>query len=287
MKQTKLSGKSTSTKRSLFSVTLFALATLLFSSCAEDSEMLTDDSALIEKIDTASKEDVSLNNVPSTNAFSGDLADSFAESAEFAAGLGYKVAINTDNAERAEAKTAVYFNLRGELLEDRREKAKKRRHRCFKFQLPITFFMPDSTSITVNEKGDWVLLKEWYVQHPDSTERPSVIFPVNIILADTTVQTLLDIDELIEVKKACKEARDKIKCFSLVLPISYTMADATTITVTTRDEFHLIREWHIANPAIREKGSLNYPVEILFKDGTTKAINDAVEMRAEKESCKG
>ena len=64
------------------------------------------------------------------------------------------------------------------------------------------------------------------------------------------------------------------------------MPDATVINVTERAEFKLLREWHKANPDATEKGSLNYPVDIMYKDDTTVTINDADEMKAAKEDCK-
>jgi hypothetical protein len=64
------------------------------------------------------------------------------------------------------------------------------------------------------------------------------------------------------------------------------MPDATVIDVTERADFKLVREWHIANPDVTEKRTLNYPVDIMYKDGTTATVNDAAEMLAAKEVCK-
>ena len=271
-------------------VSAFLLSALLFTGCSESAtidDMAIEDTVLIEKIESAAKTSLEVESLPAetATAFSGELADSFAESAELASGLGYKVSIFSDNAERAEEKSDIFFTLEGRKLSDDREKTRKRRHRCFTFNFPITFFMPDNTTITLNEKADWVLIRAWYQANPHGNERPEIVFPVDITLEDGTVQTLLDIDELKEVKKACKEKRDKRKCFRLVLPVSFTMPDATVITVTERADFKLIREWHIANPDATEKGTLNYPVDIMFRDMTTATINDATEMQAAKEAC--
>jgi uncharacterized membrane protein YfhO len=272
------------------SVLFFTITALLFTSCSESdtSETIADDATLITQIESARTVVVDASSLPSTTAaaFNGDLSDSFVESAELATGLGYKVSIFSDNEEREEAQTTVFFTVEGRQLTDTREKSKKRRHKCVRFVFPVTFFMPDNSTITLTEKADWVLIREWYEANIDATERPELVFPLDITLEDGTIETLLNIDELKEVKKSCRADKDKRKCFKLVLPVSFTMPDATVITVNERADFKLIREWHIANPDVTEKRILNYPVDIMYKDGTTATVNDATEILAAKEVCK-
>jgi hypothetical protein len=64
------------------------------------------------------------------------------------------------------------------------------------------------------------------------------------------------------------------------------MADATVIEVNERADFKLLRAWCKANPNSTEKPSLNYPVDVIYRDDTTATINDEAEMKAAKESCK-
>lgn len=269
--------------------TAFILSALLFTSCSESEGISgTDDTALIAKIETASKTTVEATSLPSaiSAAFNGDLSDSFVENVELAAGLGFKVAIDTDNAAREEGKSEVFFSVEGRQLTDHRAKIKKRRNKCFEFVFPVDFIMPDNSSITLNEKADWVLIRQWYEANPDSTERAAIVFPLDVTLEDGTVQTILDIDELKEIKNSCKKGKDKRKCFRLILPVSFTMPDAAVIEVTKRAEFRLVRKWYKENPDATERGTLNYPVNIMYKDATTATINDATEMHAAKEACK-
>jgi hypothetical protein len=146
--------------------------------------------------------------------------------------------------------------------------------------------MPDATTITLTEKADWILIKEWYASNPGAKERAGIVFPLNISLKDGTVQTLLAIDELKEVKNACKKGKDKRTCFRLVLPVSFTMPDATIITIVEKADFKLLRDWHKANKDAKEKGALNYPADIRYKDDRTVTVNDATEMQAAKQACK-
>ena len=266
----------------------FILAALLFTACS-DAEGLagSDDTALIAKIESASKITVSVDNLPSASGaiFNTDLIDTAIESVQSAAGLGFKVSLVTDNIARQEKKSDVFFSTEGRQLEDNREKSKKRRHKCFEFVFPIDFIMPDDSSITLNEKADWTLIREWYQLNPDATERAAIVFPLEVTFKDGTVQMLLDRDELKSVKDSCKKGKDKKKCFRLVLPVSFTMPDATVITVNEKAAFKLIRDWHKENPDATEKGMLNYPVAIIYRDATTADINDAEEMKAAKDAC--
>ena len=275
----------------LVTITAFIVSFLLFTSCSESEGIngLQDDSSLIEKIETATKTIVSASSLPASTEVSlnGDLLDSSIETVELASGFGYKVSLVTDNAEREETKSDVFFSLQGRQLDDTDEKRGKRRKKCFEFVFPIDFIMPDDTTITLNSKEDWVLIRTWYQDNPNTTERAELVFPVNIILKeDGSTQTLLDKEELLEVKQNCRKGKDKRKCFKLVLPVSFTMPDASVITVNEKEDFSLVRAWYTENPNITEKPSLNFPVDIEYRDGTTATIADETEFEAAKTSCR-
>jgi hypothetical protein len=271
-----------------FTVTAFILSALLFTSCSDSEGVeMSDDTSLIESIDVAAKTAVAITSLPtaSKTIFTEELADSYAESAFLANGLGYKVSVATDNESRQEKTSEVFFSLEGRQLTDTNERRKKRRNTCFDFVYPIDFIMPDATSITLTSKDDWTLIREWYDANPDETTRPDLVFPVDVTLEDGTTQTLIDRDELDTVKDSCKKGKDKRKCFKLVLPVSFTMEDASVIEVNERSDFKLLREWRKDNPDSTVKPALNYPVDIEYKDGTTATINDETEKQAAKDAC--
>ena len=273
-----------------FSITAFILSALLFTSCSESDGLETsyNDEVLISKIETAAKVAVSASALPTVTktSFEGDLADTYIISVQEAEGLGYKVSLGTDNESRAEKTSDVFFSKQGRQLEDKREKARKRRNKCFQFVFPVDFIMPDNSSITLNSKEDWTLIRDWYEANEGVKERPALVFPVNVTLEDGTEQTLIDREELKTVKDSCKTGKDKRKCYKLVLPVSFTMADDTVITVNEKSDFRLLRKWHKANPRVKRRGALNFPVDIIYRDETTATINNAAEMRAAKQSCR-
>ena len=70
------------------------------------------------------------------------------------------------------------------------------------------------------------------------------------------------------------------------MPVTFTMPDASEITVNERADFRLIRQWHIANPTVNEKASLNFPVTIIYKDASTAIITDEAALIAAKVACR-
>ena len=261
---------------------------LFLTSCSDSEGMaIADDSVLIAKIESAAKISVEASSLPAATAsvLNGDLADSYIEGVQLASGLGYKVAIVTDNEAREEAKSDVFFSEKGRQLKDTSDKRKKGRNKCFEFVFPIDFIMADGTSITLNSKEEWTLLKDWHEANPDATERPELVFPVDVTLEDGTVQTLIDSDELRAVKKSCKKGKDKRKCFKLVLPVSFTMEDASVIEVNEKADFKLVREWYKTNPDFTVKAALNFPVDIEYKGGTVETVIDQTSFETAKDSC--
>tara|TARA_Y100000034_G_scaffold29585_2_gene35797 strand:- start:77194 stop:78114 length:921 start_codon:yes stop_codon:yes gene_type:complete len=284
----------TNTKRTRASIASLTLATLLlsffvFTSCSENSDgiNLSSDATLIDQIDTANRTVVGSDDLPTSTqtTFNGELNDNFINQVELANALGYKVAVSSVDESRMENSSDVYFDLQGRQLDDTRDRSRRRRNRCFEFVFPIDFIMPDDSSITLNSKDEWSLIRDWYTANPDATEKPELVFPVDVTLEDGTVQTLIDVEDLREVKNSCRADRDRRKCFRFVLPVSFTMPDGSVIDVNERRDFKLIRQWHKDNPDVDEKGVVNFPVDIEYRDGTVATINDETELEAAKQAC--
>lgn len=287
---------TTSTNKLLVSAIVFLTCTallmssLLFSSCTSTTETALDQTSLIERIEAATdRQVVAIEDLPvaASAALSSDYLDSYFVSAELAPGLGYKVATATDNLERTEQTSDVFFSTDGNRLDDNREASRRRRNRCFQFVFPITFIMPDDTSITLNERADWVLIRTWYENNPNANERPELVFPVDIMFEDGEVQTIVDLEELREVKSACREDRNRRRCFRLNLPLTFFMPDNSTITVTVRDDWSLLRDYYIANPDdVGTKPELVFPVDATYRDGSVVTFNNENEMLDAREECR-
>ena len=277
--------------KSIINLSLLFVFGLIVVSCSNDSEVNTlsiDHTALINKIELASKEIIDLSNLPSTAkmVLDQDFADSSIESIQFAKGLGYKVSLYTNDESIKESKSDLFFSSKGEKLDDVNVERKAKRQRCFEFVFPIDFLMPDDTVITLNNNTEWSLVREWYKSNSGVKKLPSLSFPVNIRLQDGTIQTLLDRTDLTEVKDACKLNQPNRKCFELKLPVSFTMPDSTVIVVSNRTDYIKIRRWHLAHPRVLKKPTINFPINIKFKDGSEKEIANMAELADAKSNCK-
>ena len=274
----------------LYTIIGIFFSVLVLTSCSDSDGMYgleIDGTALIDEIESATRVSVASTSLPSATetALRGDFADSYIVEVELAKDLGYKVLLETDNESRVEAKSEVYFSTKGKLLKDLKEKRIRKRYKCFQFVFPVDFIMPDTTSITLNSKDEWIMIKDWYVANKGVKKRPELVFPVDITIEDGTLQTLIDKGDLRRMKDSCKKGKDKRKCFKLILPVVYTMQDGTIIEVKERADFKLLRAWHKANPTVKEKGVLNFPIDIEYKDGTSATINDQKAFEAAKDAC--
>jgi len=97
---------------------------------------------------------------------------------------------------------------------DREDKEK-----CFELVMPYTLIMPDSSLITIETEEDREKVEEWYKNNPDSKDRPSIQFPVDIIVETDEGERIITInneEEMKEAKGRCERGRrDKDKCRKL------------------------------------------------------------------------
>ena len=75
---------------------------------------------------------------------------------------------------------------------------------CFQLVYPVTFIMPDRSSIVI-ESDSWEELISWYDENPNSYEEwPSFQYPVDIILEDGTTTTINSDQEMDSIKLSCE-----------------------------------------------------------------------------------
>lgn len=99
-----------------------------------------------------------------------------------------------------EALMALHIDCRSE-----NNNGEGRRGKCFEFEYPISFTMPDGSVLTIESKEGMVAIREWRIAHPDAEERPMLVFPVNITFKDSTSQTVNDIEEMEAIRLECRE----------------------------------------------------------------------------------
>ena len=90
------------------------------------------------------------------------------------------------------------------------------RGECFKVVMPFSMELPDGSVITIEQEEDQKQIEEWYVNNPDSKERPSFVFPIDIEIfekkeneEDSKVLTINDEEELKKVLSRCRDNKGK------------------------------------------------------------------------------
>ena len=278
------------------------LVTALMFSCNKDGlngNGNLDDAQLIEAIQNSNnKVAIIPEELPSDSreVIDVDFTESYTDEALLAPNLGYEVYMRKGKGSMVGERSQIYFNIDGRKLVEGEQYGKKgnkpdkdnknERKDCFVFVLPISFTMPDGSVISVENEEGWVAIKDWYESNPDSQERPSIIFPVDVEFEGGTVVTVNSQDEMNMVRERCKDFVEK-KCFEFIYPITFIMPDGEEIELLDRDDWAAIKAWYEANPDSEEKPELEFPVDVIYKDGTVVTVNSQDEIHALRKKCKG
>ena len=284
---------------------IFSVFLLISFSCQNGSTESKgiSDAELIQAIIDADKISIGLDDLPSNSktVIEYDYAEYESESAKKAYGLGYEVNM-AGKGHKVGSRCEVYFNLEGKRLDPYGRNGDKYKSdwgrdydkgdwKCFDLSLPVSYTMPDGSTITVSNEEDWGAIKSWYDENPESEEKPVLQFPVNVEFDDETV-TVNSEEELRELKQECwRDESEERQCFELVFPVTFIMPDASTITVDTDDDagWQPVKDWYEANPDSDERPTLQFPVDIIYEteDGdSTLSINNDEEMENVKIRCR-
>ncbi len=160
--------------------------------------------------------------------------------------------------------------------------------RCFDFVYPITKIMPDGTEIIKEDRKDRDAIKAWYEANPDSNEKPTLKFPVDVVFVNGKTFTVNNEEEMKAIREGCGEVEKehhKKRCFDFVYPITKIMPDGTEIIKEDRADRDAIKAWYETNTESEEKPTLKFPLDVIFKDGTTVTVNSIEEMMAIRKRC--
>lgn len=293
-----------------YKINISLVWTLLIVGC---SNLLKDqgglsDAEIIEMIQYADKMEVSMEDIPtqSRNVVEQEYYDYMDMAAWKAPGIGYQIDL-AGLGHRSGNRNEVYFNSEGRKLDpadgakddyDRRGFGKED-WQCFDLVFPITFEMPDGSSITVGSDSaeEWQEIKSWYDDNPESEQKPVMQFPVVIFFDEESI-TIQNTEDLRTAYSECRSDREKRNgwgrergCFELVYPITFIMPDGSSMTVESDDEngWSNLKNWYDENPGFEEEmPEFQYPVDILYQtenEDSLVAINNEEEMLEAKDAC--
>ena len=173
------------------------------------------DDELIEAIANSSdKQMIEYNQLPSPakTVIDSDYETMLAESSYKVKDLGYEVKMMEYTPLYIEEKRDVYFTKKGrELISEGKKsgkggKKKKKRKTPFKFVFPISYTMPDGSTISANDVRELkALIKLWYDENPDSKEKPKLVYPVDLDFGKGRVVTIDNEEEMKELKEKLRK----------------------------------------------------------------------------------
>lgn len=163
---------------------------------------------------------------------------------------------------------------------------------CVEFVFPIDILFPDETSTSVDSYEELKeAIKAWKEENPDTNERPSLAFPLEVINQDGEIISISSRDELKQLKRDCignHDMRPGRACFRLIMPLSIEFPNGEIFEFESRKALrHAIRTWKENHPDADVRPHLVYPVSVKFRDGTIIEVGSPEELRALKEECRG
>ena len=187
---------------------LILLSLLIFIGCENSmtkSDEMSDDQLMQEIID-AEQIDINMTDLPSLSRsiIDQDYNNYIEIDAKMASGLGYQVSMDGKGYKPGDH-NEVYFNLEGRKLKYKRDRGDKDGFKCFELLLPVTFVMPDGSSITVEDENGYMAVRAWYRNNSDSKEKPALQYPVNIIYRDGDTKTINNDEEMASAKEDCRD----------------------------------------------------------------------------------
>ncbi|MFZ1749604.1 MAG: hypothetical protein WAU01_05410 [Saprospiraceae bacterium] len=173
---------------------------------------------------------------------------------------------------------------------------------CYELVFPITMTFADASTVEVASYDDLkAAVKAWRINNPDVKTRPAIALPYEVINADGEVTTVETVEAQRELRIACAKdffsshgpkghnGRGKL-CFNIEYPFTVMIAEGNTVTLTTADDrttlHEAVKAYKKANPTVRTKPTLVFPVTVAKEDGTKVTVNSKDELKALKDSCK-
>lgn len=81
------------------------------------------------------------------------------------------------------------------------------KERCFAFIFPISYIMPDGSTITLqseNDRENKLAIRQWYADNPGVEEKPVLAYPLEVkMIKDGIIKTINNDEEMMTLKEFC------------------------------------------------------------------------------------
>lgn len=145
--------------------------------------------------------------------------------------------------------------------------------------LPITV-TANGMQFTINSQEDFDLIEETFDEFEDDEDELEIQFPITVTLSDHTEVVVNNQTELDNLRgDTPNEDDDDIECIDFQYPITFSTYSTNfqiIDVITINSDRELYRFMHSLEAGVLV--SLNFPVTMIYKDGTTIDVNSNLEL---------
>jgi hypothetical protein len=149
----------------------------------------------------------------------------------------------------------------------------------FSVNLPVTVYA-NGVEITVNSEADFELIEEIFDASDDDDDTLEIVFPITVTMRDYTqvvVNSQAELDDLRSHNS--NEDDDDIECVDFKYPITISIYNLNfqvidVVTINSDEQLHHF----IRNLEGGVLASLNFPVTMVYEDGSTIEVHNNTEL---------
>ncbi len=155
------------------------------------------------------------------------------------------------------------------------------RANCLSVHLPVTVVV-NGLQIIIDSEEDFEVIEAIFDEFEDDNDDLEIVFPITIILSDYSEIVINNYDELEAFIAECSDENehdDDIECIDFQYPLTISVYNADfqvidTITISSDEELHRF----IRNLDGGLLASLNFPVTMVYADGSTVEVHNNSEL---------
>ncbi|TVZ57594.1 hypothetical protein NA63_0079 [Flavobacteriaceae bacterium MAR_2010_105] len=151
----------------------------------------------------------------------------------------------------------------------------------FSVNLPITVIV-NGMELTINSEDDFERIEEIFDEYEDDEDSLEIVFPITVTLRDYTEVVVNSRSELDALRHSTpNEEDDDIECIDFKYPLTISVYNANfqvIDVVTIENDRALFR--FIRNLPGGVLASLNFPVTMIYHDGSTVEVHNNQELEA-------
>jgi len=156
---------------------------------------------------------------------------------------------------------------------------------CFSVELPVTI-IANGITVTIESIEDLTILEDLFSEFDTDDDDLEFLFPITIVLNDYEEIVIENQEQLEEFVEDCLDNQEEvIECVDFVYPISFSIYNTDfqvidTVVVNSDEELHdFIENLNADNDEVT-LASLDFPVALIYGDGSTVEVSNNEELEA-------